>query len=571
MARKTPPKEYYNIKDIFNGTTSSMSLAEDYLFNQGRAFRKSIKEFAKQTEKELTYPRVYLTSGKRTIKNPPKSEQAEINTGEYTIRYLKVDDSNYPFFLYRYFQPHNYIFLNANPEIDLNPDYQVIQPSQVPANLVYQRSPYRIDEINEVLRERLMDYGMSLPSSVKMSVRIEQEYQNMRRWIIWGAFCDQLMSVVSAISKQLLYTKNVGLVETRGMSVDKHAMGYITMVTGGMALRAYAPSHYSTDLDVKFFPQNMMADVNQEQFFRDLLFIMNGYLSHLNQYSFQTLTSYIETLKHSALSGNMTFNRFLGEYFAVSNQYQQLMYQMQQRPDLQEQIQEQMRDIFSVQLSDSGRRPEIVYKLIVKFNGQPIQLMDFTLYDKHNETMKKLLRQARERSNPEFAETIRSLGEKYGPMYQIYDPEQTMMPFIRVPNVYLTPVFSGFEPKHNMVPLMPESIEELDTGRVQIDGGEYQKSVGYFHIPTKEFIRAEKEILVSDLEEERYEFNMPHAHEYLVNKMRRTLDTLENEGRPHVYVGGRGKKLRHKGVKKQTRKGGVKGKKVRKHRKTRRK
>ena len=425
-----------------------------------------------------------------------------------------------------------------------------------------------MDEINQVLQDKLIDFSETMTRYVSPSVLVEQEYQNMRRWIVWGAFCDQLMSIVSAISKQLLYTKNVGLVETRGMKVAKHAMGYITMVTGGMALKTYAPSHYSTDLDVKFFPQNMTADVDQEQFFRDLQFVMSEYLSHLNKYSFQTLTTYIEALKHTKLSGNMTFNRFLGEYFWVSNQYQQLMHQYQQRPDLQLQLQDQMRETFSIQLSDSGRRPDMVYKLIVKFNGQPIQLMDFTLYDKHNETMKKLLREARAKSNPEFTETIQTLGDKYGSMYQIYDPEQTMMPFIRVPNVYLMPVFRDFTPKPNMLPFVPTSIEELDTGRVQVDGVEYQKSVAYFHIPTKEFIRAEKELLVSDLEEERYEFNMPHAHEYLVNKMRRTLNSLANEDKPHVYVGGRGKHLR--GVKRHTRKGGVKGKQNKKGRKTRR-
>lgn len=442
---------------------------------------------------------------------------------------VKIDD--YPFYIFRFFAPQNYIFLNPNPEID-HTDEPVKSSLDIPASFALMRESFAISDLTNLLNTKLMPN----PYDDMM-----QFYRTaFLRWFWWSSLCDTILSYLSILSETLLSTRHFGMDEPDGAVVG----GFFTLITGGLALRSYYPSHYSDDIDVKFFPRNMIAEIDSNRFFSDLSLWMNELMiPYLNTYGKYLLQTYLQIVLQFPEIRQNVMMRYLYTELANSSP-----------------------EDFSFEFSQAPTPNVVVYKLIVRFKGVIYPIADFTLYDSEDKIYNNLIRESREKSG-EF--DAGELKEKYGIQFASRDPEKALIPFNVVSNVYLIPEVDiqnkDFKMAFNPIPLNRKVLDTVeDEGNIgMMNGVRYRKTVGRFMIPTKEYLRAEKEILLNDLpnpeefenvvenpdiledmETPYFRFNRPrnaNENKFFVEKFAKTLRTIqenEEELLERVYVGG---------------------------------
>lgn len=434
-------------------------------------------------------------------------------------KYVNATDlGEYYFYKLQYMNPLNYAFLNPIPELDRRQHLKWAKEHEDDYNVhedVFVRQPFRPEEVEHTLLTKVLDPEGSA---------IQNKF-NFVSWVFFASFADVLLSYVGAVSHAMLYTRNVGYDPTT-TDPHKRTSGFITMITGGMALRTSYASHYSADIDVKFFPKHVDADIDEETFFRDFVnwSMTQEMLTHFNRNGHHMVMVYLRTLVHSPrIQAMPIFQEFYQEfsmfYTSLNNA------RAQHGEDVQLQTADERGNPvtpFRVALEFPGG-PRTIYKCSVQYMGRYYQLMDFSLYDKHDAMYHALVTKVRHAMSQPIHKQLSSMKTKYGKAYDIRDPHHAMIPFEIIPVVYADP--SDEQAPHK---------------------------VAKFYVPQEEFAHLEKRILYTDLEQGTFEFN-PDAEyndrlrEFLKKKFMRSIQTFSQQetGRlPRIYVGGR-KKRRH--------------------------
>lgn len=461
----------------------------------------------------------------------PKRLSMDSSLKLYHTYAMSENPSDYPYYVYRFFSPQNYIFLNPNPIVDHHERITSIQSSlDMPASIALMRHPFTFEELNNTLNQHV---------SPELGEDAETFYPKFIRWMLWSSIADTLLSFVAMLSDTLLRTVNFGISEMN-IPPKERVQGFITLITGGLALRAYYPSHYSDDIDIKFFPRNMNTSINHEEFFRDFVDWANTLMiPFLNGYGRMMVWIYVQyAMQHPIIQMNPYMIRF----------YQDVL--------------NSTADDYHVELSHPPYNPN-VYKLIIRYKGRIYPMMDFTLYDSTDTVYSTLVRESRKRASIEFSpETIQST---YPKAYQVQDPNQDMIPFRIIPVVYLIPKDVN-QVQFNPISLNQQTLQDVQNNKDTASGIPFKKRTTRFCIPDKEFIKAEKELLVQDLMSGQDRFNQPPNEDsrmFLINKFSRSLQTIQsnekslmsrNNYMPRTYVGGNGKMKQMKQTTRQTRK-----------------
>lgn len=492
----------------------------------------SYDEFATK-ERELSENQIVRMFDSKQVKKYKKNKNlngyhgiGKLSDHTYGVN-IKIED--YPFYIYRFFAPQNYIFLNPNPEIDYSDE--ATKTLDIPASFALMREPFAISDLFNILNTKLMPNPYD---------DLTQFYRTaFLRWFWWSGLCDSILSFLSILSETLLFTRNFGINETRKEPI---VGGFFTLITGGLALRSYYPSHYSDDIDVKFFPRNMTAGIDSDRFFNDLLLWMNELmLPYLNIYGKFLLQTYLQVvLQFPEIRQNVMMQYIYFELVHSSP------------------------EDFSIEFSKSPTPNILVYKLIVRFKGVIYPIADFTLYNSNDKVYNNLIRESREKCGDFDTEKLK----EYGTQYTFYDPEKQLIPFNVVSNAYIIPEIeldTTFKMAFNPISLNREVLDTVEQeGNIgTINGVNYRKTIGYFMIPTKEYLQAEKEILLNDLpnpeefdtivenpeiiegmETPYFRFNRPRnasENKFFVDKFSKTLQTMQDnkdELLEKVYIGG---------------------------------
>lgn len=432
----------------------------------------------------------------------------------------------------RYFHPMNYTFLNPNPEVDLKREFIQKDEKDFPFKEIHHQgfTP------NEVART-ILEYV------VRLTDPPFKQKRDLMNWLFFASFSDILLTYVGAVSDGLIKTHGVG----HSHPAESDNDGFITLITGGMSLRTYFPSHYSADIDVKLFPKNMSSSMSPEIVLEDIgeWDLTKTFIGYLKNNGYKLVMIYLKILMRYPVLSQIPllreiYNEFLVFYNAMT-QYESQYGRVEDATILNENGVPVVG--FNV-LFEQPPGPRTLYKCTVQYKGMYYQLMDMSVYDKDDTTYNALITSVRSRLPPFTPE---NLVEEYGSLYQINDPDQQMIPFRMVPVLYHTSYEEG---------------EGAEAPRMV-----HRRKKAYFHIPTRQFLRVEKEVLLHDLEgnflfNEEAQYNAP-LREHLMNKFHRTLQTfVDGSAKPRTYVGGKRRKKKTRGRKKT--RGKSRGKKRRK-------
>lgn len=417
----------------------------------------------------------------------------------------------------QYLHPKNYPFLNPNPVFDLKREFIKKRKRDFPVK-EENHEGFTPDDVARTILEFV--------------IHTDEPYFKQKKevinWIFFASLSDILLTYLAAVSDGLIKTHGVG--HSHPSETDND--GFITLITGGMSLRSYFPSHYSSDIDVKLFPKNMKSSMNPEIVLRDIgeWDLTKTFMDYLKKNGHIMVMIYLQTIMENPRLQEIPllqeiYNEFLLFYNATIEFHKQYGF-VENATILNE------RGVpvvgFNV-LFEQPPGPRTLYKCTILYKGMYYQLMDMSVYDKEDTTYNALITSVRTRLPRVNPDTIAA---DYGSLYTINDPEEQMIPFRIVPVLYHMRYKEG-----------DETIEDR------------QKS--YFHIPTKQFLKVEKEILKEDLQgnflfNEEAQYN-ESLRQHLMKKFNRTLQTfVDGNTKPRTYVGGKRKKTRRKNRKRQS-------------------
>lgn len=411
-----------------------------------------------------------------------------------------------------YFHPKNYPFLNPNPEVDLRREFVGKEPKEFPLKEIHHEgfTP------NEVART-IVEYVIT------SSDPPFKQKRDLMNWIFFAALSDVLFTYLSAVSNGLIKAHGVG----HSHPAESDNDGFITLITGGMSLRTYFPSHYSADIDVKLFPKNMNSSMNPEQVLNDIgeWALTKTFMEYLNHHGYKLVMIYLQQLmEYPVLSQLPLLREIYSEFFSFYNMMNQFQEQYGYVENATMMNEQGIPVVAFHVLFEQPPGPKTLYKCTIQYKGMYYQLMDMSVYDKEDTTYNALITSVRRKMSPFHPE---KLVDEYGTLYKINDPEQQMIPF-------------------RLVPVLYHSSHEKGEG-AQAPRMIHRLKKAYFHIPIKQFLKVEKEVLLHDLQgdfmfNEEAQYN-PSLREYLMNKFHRTLQTfVDGNTRPRTYVGGKRRK-----------------------------
>ena len=408
----------------------------------------------------------------------------------------------------QYLHPKNYPFLNPNPSVDLKKELIETPKEDYPLKREY-HAGFTPDDVARTILEYV----------VRSDEPYHKQKKDLMNWIFFAALSDVLLTYLAAVSDGLLKTHGVG----HSNPAENDNDGFITMITGGMSLRSYYASHYSADIDVKLFPKHMKSSMKPEIVLRDIQQwdLTQTFMEYLKKHGHILIMIYLQTIIEFPQVQDIPlvrdiYNEFFDFYtmlveFHKTNGYVENATMMNERgvPVV----------AFNV-LFEQPPGPRTLYKCTIVYKGNYYQLMDMSVYDKEDTTYNALITTVRNRLPRFDPATIR---REYGEMYTLRDPEEQMIPFRIVPVLY----------------------------HMKDDSGE-KRTKTYFHIPTKQFLKVEKEILKEDLQgnflfNEEAQYN-ESLRRHLMKKFNRTLQTfVDGRDRPRTYVGGKRRKKTRNG------------------------